>query len=261
MSFHLALVTGATSGIGEALARLLASKKIPLLIVGRNRKKLQALKKEFSKTTKVIPMAADLSKRQGKDKVLLAIREMKPDLVVNCAGLGFWGKLIKNPIEDQLKIIETNVTALVELSIETAKMLQEHRKEGVILNISSIGGELDCPKLAVYGASKAFVISFSKSMDIEMKPQGIRVLVSCPGVVESPFAMIAAKRSVKYKGMIRGVLMKPETLAKKLWKQITKKKGYDIPDKRYYPVLWFSKISPKKLNQAIYYKIFSYYEN
>lgn len=260
MNFHLALITGATSGIGEALARLLSFKKIPLLIVGRNRKKLQALKKEFSKNTQVTPIAADLSKKQGREKIIQIIRKRHPDLIVNCAGVGFWGEAIKLPKKDLNEILETNIKALVDFSIEGAKSLVKHREEGVILNLSSAAGELTTPKWAAYGASKAFILSFSKAMDLELESYGVRVLVSRPGVVKNAFASRAAKRPIRYTGPIRAFLMKPEVLAKRLWKQITKRKRSDLPDKRYFPLIFFSKISPEKLNRAIYYKLLSFYE-
>jgi len=250
MSFHQALITGATSGIGEALARFIADKGIPLILIGRNTQKLAQLKEEFSPKTTVITEAADLAKRGDRKRVVQLIHTLHPDLLVNCAGIRFWGETTEIPLDDQLESIEINVSALVELSIEGAKALMEHHEKGVILNIASMAGDLPIPNFNTYSATKAFVISFSKGMDLELESYGIRVLVSQPGFVNTPG--IKSREA----GKPGALAMEPDVLAKHLWKQIVKRKRSDIPDWRYFPLHWFSKIAPDCLKKKVLSKMF-----
>lgn len=250
MTFHQALITGATSGIGEALARLIASKGIPVILIGRNTKKLSELKQGLSSQASVLTEAADLGQRRDRKRVVKLIHELHPDLIVNCAGIRFWGESTHIPVDHQLETIEVNISALVELSIEGAKALLEHREKGVILNISSMTGDLQIPKFNTYSATKAFVILFSKGMDLELESYGIRVLVSHPGFVDTP--MIRSRSG----GQPIAFIMQPDVLAKHLWKQIVKRKRSDIPDWRYFPLHWFSKMAPECLKKKVLSQMF-----
>ncbi len=220
-TYKLALVTGATSGIGEAFARLLASKNVPLIISGRNQKKLDELAKELNAHT----IQADLLTKEGREKIVKMIREKRPDLLVNNAGFSFYGEVADQPLQDSLNILKVNAEVLLEFSAEAVKVLKQNNEKGTILNVASAAAWPPFPLSAVYGASKSFVYQLSRSMDYETKPYGIRVFAACPGVVSTHFSARAlhkpeAGRMRKNKGQLQ--LMSPEYAANQMWIQLQK---------------------------------------
>ncbi len=196
-----ALITGGTSGIGKALSKLLEEKTIEVTAIGSK--------------------DADLS--ISREKVIALIHENKPDLVVNCAGFGLYGDAVKIPIKDQMRMIEVNISALLEITLEAANLLLKEGRSGTILNVASLASRFPTPGMATYGATKAFVTSFSEACDYELRKKGVRVLCSCPGMVETNFAKRAAGKEV----VIRGE-MSPEYVAYRIWKQIKKGRIRDI---------------------------------
>src|ERR1700728_1079087 len=121
--FSLALVTGASSGIGEAVARLLADKGIPLIIHGRNKEKLEKLAAELTLKVNVWIIIGDLADREGRDQVIKVINDRLPDLVINNAGFGLFGDVLTYSTQDEMKILEVDGNATVELTIEAARCL------------------------------------------------------------------------------------------------------------------------------------------
>lgn len=241
MRFQKALLTGATGGLGEALALLLTSKNIPLILVGRNEEKLKELQKKCSHSTIVV---ADLAKE--RTAVLKAIQTEKPDLIINNAGFGIYGEAAILPMQDQIDIFEVNAKAVLEITLEGVKTLIGAKKEGVILNISSISSEFTMPLLSVYGASKGFVTQFSKSVDYECQKKGVRVLVSLPGQIDTPFASKAAHREIPQS---RWGTISIEKMAKRLWWQIERQKDIDVYDSRYAFSRFISKyLVPEKVS-------------
>lgn len=220
-SFKLALITGATSGIGEAFARLLASKNIPLIITGRNQQKLDELAKELN----AYPIKADLLTNEGREKVVKVIREKRPDLLVNNAGFSFYGEVADQPVQDSLDILKVNGEVLLQFTAEAVKALKQNKEKGTVLNVASAAAWPPFPLSAVYGASKSFAYQLSRSMDYETKPYGIRVFASCPGVVSTHFSARALHRPEagkmrKNMGQVR--LMTPEYAADQMWLQLQK---------------------------------------
>ncbi|HEV8051310.1 MAG TPA: SDR family NAD(P)-dependent oxidoreductase [Parachlamydiaceae bacterium] len=185
--FSLAFVTGASSGIGAGICRLLARKGIPLLITGRDASRLLALSDELKGLVPVETVIADIADPEDCRLLTAKIHERVPDLIINNAGLGLYGKALNHATKDLQAIVDVNVSGLLQFTVEGAKALLSAGKKGVILNVSSASDLITFPGLAVYAASKAFVTQFSKSMDDEMKASGIRILVSCPGVVATDF--------------------------------------------------------------------------
>lgn len=212
--FALALVTGATRGIGEEFCRLLAARKIPMIIVARDANRLKEVASELSKSVSVMPIAADLGTSEGRKKITEVIREHVPDLVVNNAGFGLYGEAIDLPIDQQLQMVDVDIKAVLELSLEAARALQALGKEGTILNVASAAAFLVFPLFATYSASKAFVVSFSESLDFELAPHRIRVLASCPGVVKTDFRERAGGKYVSEP------MMTTTFAAEQLWHQI-----------------------------------------
>lgn len=219
LPFSLALVTGASSGIGAALSKLLAAKGVSLILVARDQTKLDLLAESLRDVATVATLSADLETEDGCNKVVQIIKERVPDLVVNSAGFGLYGEALSFPTIDNLKMVDLNAKSLMQMTIEASRALIASGRTGTILNISSASDLIIFPGFAVYAATKAFVTQLSQSMDVELKSKGVRVLVACPGVVRTEFRKRAAGRS----GVSRGrVSMDVDYAAKQLWKQIVK---------------------------------------
>lgn len=225
-TFSLALVTGATSGLGEQLARLFASKKIPLIITGRNSDKLQSLKGELQRQVAVQSIQADLETAEGRKKIVDAIHAHAPDLVINSAGFGVYGDVLMNETDVQLNVMQVNVNALIEFTIEAARTLVTVGKKGTIMNISSAAAFPIFPGFAVYSASKACVNQFSESFNAELKPYGIHVLAACPGVIPTQFRERAKGHVKEGKGSIE--VIPQEEAVQEIWKQICDEKPLHI---------------------------------
>jgi short-subunit dehydrogenase len=229
--FQLALVTGASSGIGEALACLLAHQGIHLLLTGRNRQQLESLQQKLSAQVQVDCLVADLRQVEDRKEVVAAIHARCPDLIVNNAGIGLYGGVLENPISQSLEMLEVNIKALVEITLEGARTLVSKGKTGTILNVSSAAAFQIFPSFAVYSASKTFVNRFTESLDEEFRPYGIRVLAACPGMVGTRFQ---ERAGAKHQETARNKkFMTPEFAAQEIWKQIDRGQTIRIFDWRY----------------------------
>ncbi|WGR94734.1 SDR family oxidoreductase [Bradyrhizobium sp. ISRA443] len=189
MTERVTLITGASAGIGTELARVFASNGHRVALVARRADRLKALADELGgkggATPIVIP--CDLQENDAGDKIAAALTEagVEIEYLVNNAGFGLFGLAIKRDRVEQLNMIAVNVRALTDLSLRFADQLIRHR--GGILNLGSIAGFLPGPGMAVYYATKAYVLSFSEALRRELAPQGVRVTVVCPGPVPSEF--------------------------------------------------------------------------
>ena len=189
MAERVALITGASAGIGAELARVFASRRHRVALVARRADRLTALAAEIVAAGGAAPIviACDLTQMGAGDKIAeaLAAAGVEVEYVVNNAGFGVFGKAIQRDRADQLDIITVNIRALTDLSLRFADQLIRHR--GGLLNVGSIAGFLPGPGMAVYYASKAYVLSFTEAMRAELAPQGVRVTLVCPGPVPSEF--------------------------------------------------------------------------
>jgi uncharacterized protein len=257
----LALVTGASSGIGEALCHFLADKGIDLLITGRNNERLTALALDLQKKVKVVSFTADLAIAAQRAMVVEKIHIHAPDLVINNAGFGLYGEALTHTTGAQLEILEVNGNAVLELTLEAARTLITKNKAGVIMNVSSAAAFYVFPDLAVYSAAKTFVLQFSQSLDMELQScSGIRVLTCCPGMVETAFTTRAAGKPIE---VISGFAMTPEFVAQEIWDQIQEGTPYRIIDwktrwgthlSRIIPKRWLAKILKARLAERISYR-------
>jgi uncharacterized protein len=229
--FRLAFVTGASSGIGKALCRLLAREGIHLAITGRNKHTLYQLADEIRTHVNVVVYPADLSKQDEREVIIRKIHELSPDLVINNAGFGLYGEVVQVDKEELFQIIEVNETAVLDLCVESAKAILNSDHNGVILNVSSVGAFMPFPGNAVYGAAKAFVNSLSLAMDEELRGKGVRVLAACPGMVKTNFSYRASQGKQKSKS--KKQKMSPEYAAEQIWTQIKKRKPVHIFDGKY----------------------------
>jgi uncharacterized protein len=186
---RVTLITGASAGIGTEFARVFASKGHRLALVARRADRLTALAGELTAAGGAAPIVipCDLEQPDAGDKIAaaLAAAGVEIEYVVNNAGYGLFGTAVDLDRADQLNIIAVNIRAMTDLSLRFADSLIRHR--GGVLNVGSIAGFLPGPGMAVYYASKAFVLSFSEALRCELAPRGVRVTVLCPGPVPSEF--------------------------------------------------------------------------
>ena len=198
------VITGASAGIGVALARVFAQQGHELALVARREDRLRALADEIAATgaRRPIVIAVDLLKT-GVARLIgeaLAAQGAEPQFVVNNAGFGLVGLASARDRNEQLEMIDLNVRALTELSLAFVDSLARHR--GGLLNVGSMAGFLPGPGMAVYYATKAYVLSFTEALHSELKPLGVRVAVLCPGPVPTEFA----ERAGLTRGMVPGIL-------------------------------------------------------
>jgi len=185
----ITIITGASAGIGVALARVFARNGHELALVARREDRLKTLADEIASTgaRRPIVIAADLLKPGATRRIAdaLAAQGAEPQFVINNAGFGLAGIASARDRDEQLQMIDLNVRALTELSLAFVESLSRHR--GGLLNVGSMAGFLPGPGMAVYYATKAYVLSFTEAMHSELRPRGIRVSVLCPGPVPTEF--------------------------------------------------------------------------
>jgi uncharacterized protein len=186
---RITLITGASAGIGAELARVFAANGHRLALVARRADRLRALAGEITAAGGAAPLLipCDLEAADACDKIAETIKTAGADVeyVVNNAGYGLFGRAVDMDRAAQLGIIAVNIRALTDLSLRFSDALIRNR--GGILNVGSIAGFLPGPGMAVYYASKAYVLSFTEALRNELAPYGVRVTVVCPGPVPSEF--------------------------------------------------------------------------
>jgi short-subunit dehydrogenase len=242
LSAKLALITGASSGLGKALSLALARRSIPLIIVARSEEMLKKAALDLPASTEII--CSDLSKSKDRTELIERIQEQQPDLIINNAGFGLYGEVLSQPLSDLTEMVAVNIQALMEISIEATKTLQKVRKRGTIINISSAAAFSPYPTFCVYAATKAFVNSFSQSLDKEVKSHGIRILTVCPGQINTRFRDRASNHFPQKKSR---VAMSPEKAADLILKQADKGKSISIIDWRYRTLIALCKFLPRWL--------------
>jgi uncharacterized protein len=189
------LITGASGGIGEAFARQLAGKGMNLILVARSQDKLAALAADLSNAHRVRAdvIAADLVQPGAAQGVYDRARalDLRVDLLVNNAGFATHGFFEQLPLARQLEEIALNVSALVELSHAVLPDMLA-RRDGGIINVASTAAFQPIPYMAIYGASKAFVLSFSEALWAENRGRGVTITALCPGATETGFFDVVA---------------------------------------------------------------------
>jgi short-subunit dehydrogenase len=196
-----ALITGASKGIGKALAESFAKRKYDLLLVARSEKLLaenaEELKKKYG--VQVKHLAVDLSEIHAPKQIADWCKEQKLDVsvLVNNAGYGLLGAFKDSKLEDQLNMMQLNMNSLVQLTFTMLPLLQQHKGKSYVMNIASTAAHQAVPYLGVYSATKSFVLSFSRSLNWEMKGTNVSVSCVCPGPTETNFMDRAGMTSVK----------------------------------------------------------------
>jgi short-subunit dehydrogenase len=186
---RVTLITGASAGIGTELARVFAANGHRLALVARRADRLAALAGEIIAAggKPPIPIPCDLRASDSADKIEAALLAAGAEVeyLVNNAGYGLFGRAVELDRAEQLGIIDLNIRAMSDLTLRFAPSVIKYR--GGILNVGSIAGFVPGPGMAMYYASKAFVLSFTEALRHELKPHGVRVTVLCPGPVPTEF--------------------------------------------------------------------------
>lgn len=189
MTERVTLITGASAGIGMELARVFAANGHRLALTARRADRLEALASELAAkgSKKPIVIACDLERADAGETIAaaLAAEGVELDHLVNNAGFGVFGDAIARDRAEQLGIVDVNIRALTDLSLRFADQLIKNK--GGLLNVGSVAGFLPGPGMAVYYASKAYVISFTEALRAELASRGVRVTVLCPGPVPTEF--------------------------------------------------------------------------
>ncbi|HEY5457950.1 MAG TPA: SDR family oxidoreductase [Sphingomicrobium sp.] len=189
MTKAVALITGASAGLGVDFARQLSAQGKQLVLVARRRDRLDALAAELGNTRAV---EMDLSEAGAADRLMadLAAHGEQADLLVNNAGFGLTGRFAELDGRRQRQMIDLNCGALIELAHAVLPAMIE-RKQGRILNVASTAAFQPGPGMAVYFATKAFVLSFSEALHEEVKRHGVTVSALCPGPTATEFGEVA----------------------------------------------------------------------
>ncbi len=185
----VALITGASAGLGVEFARQLSKRGHRLVLAARRKDRLETLAKELGNARAV---ATDLSKANAEAKLMADLEAAgeQVEILVNNAGFGLIGRFAELDAKRERQMIDLNVGALMDLCRTVAPGMIE-RKAGAILNVASTAAFQPGPKMAVYFATKAFVLSFTEALHEELKPHGIKVSCLCPGPTRTEFGEVA----------------------------------------------------------------------
>lgn len=197
MKWQRILITGASSGLGWALAKTLASPGVELILSGRNKDHLEKLALFVQeKGARASVCVADLATNEGLQSLIDSIEKNVPDLLIHNAGIGSYGKFADTDLEASLQIVQVNVVAIMKITHAWCHILREKAISGKVIFVSSIAGCVPCPGMSVYAASKAYITHFAESFRFEWKGQGISVLTVCPGHFATNFQKRAAGRAL-----------------------------------------------------------------
>lgn len=238
--FSTILITGASAGIGAALARQLARDCDHLILAARNEHRLHQLAHEIEAQTpcQVAVIVCDLSQPDAALALFTSVkrRQLSVDLLINNAGAGLSGSVLSQTPSEQASLIALNITALTQLSRLFAETMV-NKKKGLILNVASTGAYQPGPFTAVYYAAKSYVHSFTLALDRELAGTEVQAALLCPGATASEFSRRAGKRDVKG-------AMTPESVASVARTGLLKRQKLIIPGWNNRLVITISKILP-----------------
>ena len=180
------LVTGASSGIGAALAKVFASNGFALVLTARRENLLKQLQEELSAVTDVSYIVSDLATTVGVNALIIELeeREISVDVLVNNAGIAYSDNFDLLKDEQIQHLITLNITALSTLTLHFVKQMK-NRGAGRILNVASVAAFQPVPSMSIYAASKAFVLSLTESLSVELRDTGVSITALCPGLTNT----------------------------------------------------------------------------
>ena len=245
-----ALVTGASGGIGEAIARELGSRGANLVLVARREEQLRRIADDISRTCKVRAdiIAKDLQAEDAPDTIASRLKKSGTsiDILVNNAGFGLFGHFIDTKWERERDMINLNISALVHLTKLFAKEMVS-RRSGYIMHIASIGAFQPTPYYSVYSATKAFVLSFGEALNHELHGTGVSSTVVSPGVTKSDFLAVAGQELNRFHKMS---MMPAEELARIAVKAMLARKSSIVAGRINAFMAWSNRLIPRGLSAA-----------
>jgi short-subunit dehydrogenase len=247
------LITGATSGIGRALAYACAKRGQNLIIASRSTEKMLAIKKELEQkyAIEVKTITVDLSQPEGPQFLIHQCANSEINILINNSGVGLGAvPQVDHPLADSNNLLQINVLSLVTLSTVLGKKMKE-RRDGYIMNIASTAAFQPMPYAALYGASKAFVLSFSEAMALELNDYNVGVTAVCPGITDTNFFKHGKPNipSWVYK------LISPELVAERGLEAMYKKKIYVVPYFQHWIVAQLHRFLPRHTAASIMKKV------
>jgi short-subunit dehydrogenase len=248
----LAIVTGASGGIGYELAKLLAADGYPLMIVARSREKLESLARGLSELhrVQVTPLVGDLSlPLSARELARTVLADDRPiEVLINNAGVGLYGPFVEQPMGKVLELLQLNIASLTELTHELLPRMIEQRR-GRIMNVSSTAAFQPGPLMAVYYASKAYVLHFSEAIGNELRGTGVTVTALCPGPTATGFEEQAQMRESKLFASRR--LMSAEAVASYGYDALWDGRSVAIPGFTNRLLAWATRLPPRSWLTAI----------
>lgn len=237
-----ALVTGASSGIGKVFATELAKKGCNLILVARSEDKLEQIAKELQKTYLIhaVPLSVDLSSVNAAEKVAMEVESLglTVDILINNAGFGTMGVFNQISSTRVHQEIQLNVMSLTELThLFIGSMIE--RKEGIIINVASMTAFQPAPYMAVYGATKAYVLSFTEALWAEYRDSGVQIVALCPGETKSSFHTASGTES------LQGKRMEPIDVVNAAFKGVKKDRSHIIVGRNNYIMAQLPRLLPR----------------
>jgi short-subunit dehydrogenase len=248
LPFTSALVTGASSGIGEAMARVLGDARIPQVVVARRTDRLEELARAY---TGIEVLAADLTTDDGLARVVARVTSVDEpiDLVVNNAGFGTSGAFHELDPARLDREIQLNVGALTALS-HAALATMVPRGRGYLLNVSSVASFQPAPKLAVYAATKAYVTHLTESLHEEARGTGVMVTALCPGLTRTEFQSVSNSEAYASQYPARAWLTSEQVAAAGL-ADVAKGRAVSVPGALYKGLALASGVTPRGLARRL----------
>ena len=238
------MITGATSGLGLAFSKLYCQTGYDLILISRNLEKLENLKKELPNSRSNIHIfACDLSDPIARDQLgtLLIQQSYIPDILINNAGIGGFGKFDERPFSDEQSILELNMTTPTYFCNLLSPELKKKQTQTYILNIVSAAAFVPGPYQATYYASKSYLLSYSLAIGYELRKSNIFVSAFCPGVLTSNFHKNAGYSTHK-KGLDCNIAALSAHRA-----LINKKRLFITPARTHFMIHWLVKFLPRSL--------------
>ena len=243
------IITGASAGIGTAFAHQLAKQGHNLILVARRTDKLDALAQSLIKDHGIEAnvITCDLSTPEGPGLILEEVEAKGWSIsgLINNAGFGLRGAFAEQPLQGQLDIIQVNMTSLVSLTHKILPKLTAS-KDAFIINVASTAAFQAGPGMATYFASKAFVLSFTEALRVELAPRNITVSALCPGATDSEFAAVADMADTM---LFKNGTMTSDAVVR--YSLANRKKAIVIPGLMNKITVWSTKVSPRSMTRKI----------
>ncbi len=256
---QLALVLGATGGIGQAFCEELASRGFDLVISGRNAAKLDSMAKQLASKhgIGVEYQVWDLAKPEDVDRIASYLEENKRlTWFVNSSGQALWGRFHELSLESQMELFQVNLMSSVRL-LHAAILAFRDRNQGSIIFVASAAGFFSVPYISSYGATKSGLVQLLVSVHEELSATGLRIQALCPGFVKTDMFAIAG---ADFNRIPLGIWLQPQRIVRESLNAIGKNKAVVIPGKRYRLMLWLTKWGPASISRRFAGRLFGSFD-